>query len=239
MRVAQGYPALHNPKTGARLERDHLDQVPGRERAHRPREHEDRQRPGGEAAPQAARGGRGRGEGHRPRADRVTIKELADDLKAEYAANGRRSAERLDVLLRASPAGPGGGASPAPHDRRGDAYTVKRQQAGAANATINRELAALKRLLRLAAQGEKITRVVHINMLREDNVRRGFFEREQFEAVRRHLPEALRPVASSPTSRAGGSARSWGCSGTGSTSPPAPCGSTPAPRRAGRAGRSP
>ena len=32
-------------------------------------------------------------------------------------------------------------------------------------------------------------------MLREDNVRRGFFEREQFEAVKRHLPEALQPVA--------------------------------------------
>jgi integrase len=31
-------------------------------------------------------------------------------------------------------------------------------------------------------------------MLKENNVRKGFFEREQFEDVRRHLPEHLRPA---------------------------------------------
>jgi integrase len=31
-------------------------------------------------------------------------------------------------------------------------------------------------------------------MLRESNARQGFFEREQYEAVLRHLPEELRPV---------------------------------------------
>ena len=34
----------------------------------------------------------------------------------------------------------------------------------------------------------------HIAMLREDNVRVGFFEREQCEAVLAHLPEAMRPA---------------------------------------------
>ena len=34
----------------------------------------------------------------------------------------------------------------------------------------------------------------HIPMLQEDNVRRGVFEREQFESVRRRLPEEVRPV---------------------------------------------
>ena len=34
----------------------------------------------------------------------------------------------------------------------------------------------------------------HIPMLQEDNTRTGFFERDQFESVRAHLPEALRPV---------------------------------------------
>jgi integrase len=130
-----------------------------------------------------------------PKADKVTVAELADELRAEYAANGRRSADRLEFSL--AHLLPALGTCRAQHLTTAavTAYTVKRQQAGAANATINRALAALKRLLRLAAQGEKITRVVHINMLREDNVRRGFSEREQFEAVRRHLPEALRPVA--------------------------------------------
>jgi integrase len=31
-------------------------------------------------------------------------------------------------------------------------------------------------------------------MLHENNIRKGFFEREQFEAVRRHLPEYARPI---------------------------------------------
>jgi integrase len=130
-----------------------------------------------------------------PRADKVTINDLATDLRAEYAANGRRSADRLEFSL--AHILPVLGTAKAQHLTTAavTGYTVKRQEAGAANATINRELAALKRMLRLAAQGEKITRVAHINMLREDNVRRGFFEREQFEAVRRHLPEALQPVA--------------------------------------------
>jgi len=31
-------------------------------------------------------------------------------------------------------------------------------------------------------------------LLREDNVRQGFFEREAFDSVRAHLPAALRPL---------------------------------------------
>ncbi len=72
-------------------------------------------------------------------------------------------------------------------------YIVDRQTAGAANATVNRELAALKRMYRLADEqlgGYRPT----IRMLKEDNVRRGFFERPQFDAVLAHLPEALKPA---------------------------------------------
>lgn len=61
---------------------------------------------------------------------------------------------------------------------------------------MNRELAALKRAGSLAARAtpSKLhVRPFIIPMLAEDNTREGFFEREQFEAVRRHLPEALRP----------------------------------------------
>jgi len=63
-----------------------------------------------------------------------------------------------------------------------------------ANATINRELAALKRMFVLAMQAGKLTQRPHIPMLAEDNVRTGFFEREQYEAVLAKLPEELRPV---------------------------------------------
>lgn len=71
------------------------------------------------------------------------------------------------------------------------AYTARRQQEGAANATINRELAALKRAFNLAIRAGKLWHRPYIPMLREDNVRQGFFEPEQFEAVRAELPDYL------------------------------------------------
>ena len=43
-------------------------------------------------------------------------------------------------------------------------------------------------------QARKLLHRPHIPMLKENNVRTGFFEREQFEAVRGHLPEPLQPV---------------------------------------------
>ena len=67
------------------------------------------------------------------------------------------------------------------------AYVADRQEKGYANATINRELSALKRMFTLAIQAGKLLQRPHIPMLAEDNVRQGFFERAQFEAVRNRL----------------------------------------------------
>jgi integrase len=70
-------------------------------------------------------------------------------------------------------------------------YVVRRQDEGAKNATINRELSALKRAFTLAIAAGTLPSRPHIPLLREDNVRRGFFEAEEFEAVRRRLPPDL------------------------------------------------
>jgi integrase len=70
-------------------------------------------------------------------------------------------------------------------------YVARRQREGAKNATINRELSVLKRAFTLAIAGGTLTARPHIALLREDNVRRGFFETEEFEAVRRRLPPDL------------------------------------------------
>jgi integrase len=67
---------------------------------------------------------------------------------------------------------------------------------GTKNAGVSRELAALKRAysLGLKCDPPKLTRKPHIATLREDNVRTGFFERAQFEAVVKHLPEYLKSL---------------------------------------------
>jgi integrase len=71
----------------------------------------------------------------------------------------------------------------------------RRTTAGVSNAEINRELTALKRMFNLAIQAGKLIQKPHIPMLKEDNVRVGFFERDQFLAVLAHLPEPVRPAA--------------------------------------------
>jgi integrase len=63
-----------------------------------------------------------------------------------------------------------------------------------ARATVNRELAVLKRMFNLAIQAGKLHHKPHFEMLREDNVRIGFFEREQYEATLRHLPLGMQPI---------------------------------------------
>ncbi len=65
----------------------------------------------------------------------------------------------------------------------------------AANATINRELSALKRMLNLGREQGKVDRVRHISMLAENNIRKGFFEHSEFIALRDALPEYLKDLA--------------------------------------------
>jgi integrase len=75
-----------------------------------------------------------------------------------------------------------------------DQYILFRRGEEAKNATINRELATIKRAFRLGIRKKLVTDRPHITMLEEDNVRQGFFEPDQFQAVLKHLPERLRPV---------------------------------------------
>jgi integrase len=75
------------------------------------------------------------------------------------------------------------------------AYIAKRQEAKAENGTINRELAALKRMFSLALQAEKLLRRPYIPHLAEDNVRTGFFGEVEFLALQEALPTYLKPVA--------------------------------------------
>jgi site-specific recombinase XerD len=74
-------------------------------------------------------------------------------------------------------------------------FVERRRLDGHGNGSINRELAALKWMFRLAVRDEILERALHIPMLPEAPPRAGFFEAEQFEAVLRQLPSPIRPVA--------------------------------------------
>lgn len=75
-------------------------------------------------------------------------------------------------------------------------YIGQRISEGVANATINRELSALKRMFALGADQTPpmVIRPPKISMLAERNTRSGFFEHGEFLGVRSALPPHLRPV---------------------------------------------
>jgi len=70
-----------------------------------------------------------------------------------------------------------------------DDYIIQRREEGTSNASINRELAAVKRAFSLGIRKRIVADRPHIEMLKEDNVRTGFFELDQFLAILKHLPE--------------------------------------------------
>jgi integrase len=121
--------------------------------------------------------------------ERTTFGELAGMLVADYKANGRRSLERIEGALSHLRAyfEDECRAMDITSDRI-TAYQASRLDAGAAAATINRELAALKRALKLAEIAGKLAARPHVSMLHEANRRKGFFEAEEFRAVLAELP---------------------------------------------------
>ena len=71
-------------------------------------------------------------------------------------------------------------------------YVRERQREGAANGSINRELAALKRAFTLATRAGKLNSAPYIPLLEENNSRRGFLDHGSFLALREALPKHLR-----------------------------------------------
>ena len=153
--------------------------------------------------------------------DRVTFEELAEDLLTDYGFNKRKSIERAQMSINHLKGYFEGYRVPQITTPKIQSYIQERMEwnckecgerfdaqdecptcgsdilkRGAAHGTINRELSALKRMLNLGARQTppKVDRVAYIPMLHEDNVRQGFFERDEYLALLKALPAHLRPI---------------------------------------------
>jgi integrase len=127
---------------------------------------------------------------------RLTIKEATDDVIADYRTNGRRSLPEVQrkITLHLLPYFGERRRMTTITTAELRAFTAARQEAGASNAEINRELAALRRAFRLAVQAGRLVQCPHVPMLQERNIRRGFLEVDQIAAICEALPEEVRPV---------------------------------------------
>ena len=124
----------------------------------------------------------------------VSFDDLEKIIINDYRINKRKSINRLEGSLNNLKGFFAGTKIIHITTDRVNDYVIYRQEAGAANATINRELAAFKRMLRLGRQFKKVLEIPHVSMLEEDNVREGFFERDEMEMVLPHLPNPFQPV---------------------------------------------
>jgi integrase len=131
-----------------------------------------------------------------PDVDKATLGELATMLTDEYKANGRRESVIVSPLAHLKEYfGEHQRAIDITSDRV-TAYITARQEKGAANSTINRSLAALKRAFVLAQRAGKVTGRPYIAMLEENNARQGFLSHAEFERLRDALPDDLKDPVS-------------------------------------------
>ena len=121
----------------------------------------------------------------------VRFDELAEDLKTHYTTTGSRDPKEAEKRLKPLRRFFAGWRAAQIDGAAFDRYVARRQVTGTANGTINRERSVLLKMLRLALERGKLARLPVIRGLKEAAPRSGFFEAEQYAAVRRHLPADL------------------------------------------------
>ena len=133
--------------------------------------------------------------------EKTTFEDLASDLLNDYEINSRKAlgmvryyVDRLREQF--------GAKTRANHITTDQirAYIAKRKREKLktgrfpANATINRELSALKRMFYLGREAGKVVVVPHIPMLAENNVRKGFYSHHEYLRLKKVLPAYLKSV---------------------------------------------
>ena len=124
------------------------------------------------------------------------VGEMLDALEADYKLRQVKSLRQVQSHLKPLRQVLSGIRAQDVSTEMADNYVEKRLAAGRARATTNRETQLLAQAFRLAIERKKLKTAPIIRRLSEkDNVRTGFFEKPDFEALVRHLPDYLQDFA--------------------------------------------
>jgi integrase len=114
---------------------------------------------------------------------------LTEDLVRDYAVNKRKAVKIIEYPIKHLRKSFAVSKALDVTTDRINAHIARRQQEGAKNATINRELAALKRMFSLAVKAGKLSSKPYIPTLEENNARQGFLDYGSFLSLIGNLPE--------------------------------------------------
>ncbi len=149
-----------------------------------------------------------RDEGRTPRHEvrKITYADLRLGLLASYVERGNHSLvtrangdetiaglPQLDSFFKFDAKNPGPSVVGINTDTGRD-FVKARQAEGAGAAVINRSLALLRRMLRIAYEDRKLQHVPVIRLLKEPPARKGFLELKKFNELLVLLPTHLRPL---------------------------------------------
>lgn len=131
-----------------------------------------------------------------PNADEVTLGDLCEIIEDDYITQGRKSLPRLKTSLRhlRERIGKDTKALDITTARIKRYIRRRKEEDGVANATVNKELAALNRAYTLAEEDGLLNRSPHVPKLRTDNTRERFLTMADVEAICEEITEPLEPV---------------------------------------------
>ena len=126
-----------------------------------------------------------------PKANKLTVHDLLEALRADYVLRGKDSGQNLSHLKRADDDF-GNHLAVALTSKQVDAYAEERLANGDKPASINRPLQLLRQAYGLAVKAGDLARAPHIRKLSEaGNARKGFVEDATFRAILGFLPSYL------------------------------------------------